>query len=269
MCRRFGATVERMFAFGGSLWERAFDQLDAAARWWLRQSDRRRDSSKLVEGNTLAEGSWYAIEQAGRLMHAANAVFLSGDHCSSLVLAMMAREEIGRANILRECALAANNGKRFTVREIRERTKDHEEKQDRGAPGVYLQPEAGTPLYKAMSEQSNLACNSSEWLNAEVFIQQEVKRIEKNQPEKRHRHRMRAMYVDLSRDGRQWLRPWTVDKVVAKTEISNAASDYAHSTGNRYCVELLRRLSGQPDAQFMLAHVPKDMQLPGPVLLPP
>ena len=50
----------------------------------------------MVSESLLLEGSWYALEQAGRLLRAAVGVFDDGDPATGLVLAMLGREEIGR-----------------------------------------------------------------------------------------------------------------------------------------------------------------------------
>ncbi len=43
----------------------------------------------MVSESLLLEGSWYALEQAGRLLRAAVGVFDDGDPATGLVLAML------------------------------------------------------------------------------------------------------------------------------------------------------------------------------------
>src|SRR5438552_1953185 len=56
-------------------------------------------SMRMVSEKVLLEGSWYALEQAGRLLRASVVLFDSGDPGSALALAMFAREEFGRSRI--------------------------------------------------------------------------------------------------------------------------------------------------------------------------
>jgi AbiV family abortive infection protein len=72
-----------------------------------------------VSAATIVRGAWYALQQEGRLLHSAVAVFATGDASTALALAMLAREELGKANMLRDLAWRVQvRGTQGTVREV-------------------------------------------------------------------------------------------------------------------------------------------------------
>ena len=58
----------------------------------------------MVPEQTLPQGSWYALEQTGRLLRSAVVLFESGDPSTAVAVAMFGREELGRSRILRVLA---------------------------------------------------------------------------------------------------------------------------------------------------------------------
>ena len=64
----------------------------------------------MVSEQTLLQGSWYALEQAGRLLRSAVALFESGDPSTAVAVAMFGREELGRSRILRVLAQQVKAG---------------------------------------------------------------------------------------------------------------------------------------------------------------
>jgi hypothetical protein len=55
-----------------------------------------------VTAQTLWEGSWLALEQAGRLLRSASILWDSGDPSTAVAIAMLGREELGRSRLLRQ-----------------------------------------------------------------------------------------------------------------------------------------------------------------------
>src|SRR2546422_1690282 len=53
-----------------------------------------------VSGDFLLKGAWYAYEQCGRLLEDAVILFDNKRYSSAVALAMFAREELGKAEIL-------------------------------------------------------------------------------------------------------------------------------------------------------------------------
>src|ERR1700722_1238991 len=78
-----------------------------------------------ISEQTLLEGSWHALVQAGRLLRSAVLLFDSGDASSASVLAMFVREELGRSRLLRICAGEVKAGQLYTPSEIAAKCDDH------------------------------------------------------------------------------------------------------------------------------------------------
>jgi AbiV family abortive infection protein len=146
-----------------------------------------------ISEQTLLEGSWHAVVQAGRLLHSAVLLFDSGDASSALVLAMFGREELGRSRLLRTCAGEVNAGQLYTPSEIAAKCDDHVEE------------------YRAANELLERAY--------------EAKR--KRRPDDRHEARCDGLHVDLDEAGTSWHRPIDLSIEEARQQITDAANDYS------------------------------------------
>jgi len=74
-----------------------FDALIAAHRARLAAI---RGEKMSVTPQFIMQGAAYALEQCGRLLRDANALYRSGSYASAVVLTAFAREELGRYRIL-------------------------------------------------------------------------------------------------------------------------------------------------------------------------
>src|SRR6266566_5212144 len=101
-----------------------------------------------VDEQTLLEGSWWALEQAGRLLRSATVLFKSGDCSTALAVAMFGREELGRSRLLRDCAREVREGNLLQPHKITERCKDHVRKQKASAFHITLSPPSDSQLGK-------------------------------------------------------------------------------------------------------------------------
>lgn len=182
----------------------------------------------MVTASTLREGSWYALEQAGRLLHAAVDIYDRGDLATALGLAMFGREEIGRSRILWMMAEEVEGGRSFSVTEVNQRCENHVTKQEEGILGMTIRvgPEGG--LAAAARARITSAPGSAEWQAAREAIQLAADKKRKRDPHDRHRKREEALYVDLQPDGNSWSRPCAMANDVARTEIEDAVNDYSH-----------------------------------------
>jgi AbiV family abortive infection protein len=140
-----------------------------------------------ISEQTLLEGSWHALAQAGRLLRSAVLLLDSGDASSALVLAMFVREELGRSRLLRICAGEVNAGQLYTPCEIAAKCDDHVAKQEASA--------------------------------------YEAKR--KRQPDDRHETLCDGLYVDLDEAGTSWQRPADLNIEDARKQITDEANDYS------------------------------------------
>lgn len=180
-----------------------------------------------VTEQTLLEGSWYALEQAGRLLRSATSIFESGDFSTALAVAMFGREELGRSRLLRECSREVHDGKPLQAHEITKRCEDHVRKQAASAFGTTLRPPANSQLGMALHAVSAYQPGSAEWNKANDVINSAVEAARKRQPHDRHEARCDGLYVDLNDLGTGWLRPIDISKEEARTHISDALNDYA------------------------------------------
>jgi AbiV family abortive infection protein len=54
-----------------------------------------------VAASVLLEGSWYSLEQCGRRLASAGALYREKDYATAVGIAMFAHEELGKHRILR------------------------------------------------------------------------------------------------------------------------------------------------------------------------
>jgi len=180
-----------------------------------------------VDEQTLLEGSWWALHQAGRLLSSATILFESGDFSTALAVAMFGREELGRSRLLRDCAREVCNGKLLTPAKINGRCRGHVEKQEPAIFHITLQPTPGSQEHKALTDL-NEQPGSEQWNEARDVLDSAVEEERKRQPKERHQRRMSSLYVDLNDSGTEWLRPVNITEDEARSEINSAISDYNH-----------------------------------------
>lgn len=181
----------------------------------------------MVSEAVLLEGSWYALEQAGRLLHAAVGVYDRGDPGTALALAMFGREELGRSRILRTLADKVAAGASFSTAEVTKRCDDHVQKQRAGALSTTLRVVPPFQLAAALQARATSAPRSPEWVAASDVIRAASDAKAKRDPQDRHDKRENALYVDLDSNGTSWSRPCAIAAAVAREDIEDAVNDYA------------------------------------------
>ena len=191
-----------------------------------------------ITADLLFEGSWHALEQAGRLLRGAVRLFDSGEFATSILVGMLAREELGRSLILRELGSGINAGPPPSVADVRKRCEDHVTKQRAGATTFALRIEPGTQLGEAVRTIMKAERGSAEWKAARGVIDTANKAKSKQAPASRHAKRTGAQYVDLDDSGTQWSRPWVIDPIAARNELNDAIDDYAYEC-DRLCDDVI------------------------------
>jgi len=215
----------------------------------------------MVAAKTLRQGAWYALEQAGRLLHAAAVVADDGDPITGAALAMFGREELGRSKILRELANRVDQGGLLEAAEVREACDDHVRKQSAGAFSTTLRADPSTGVYTALREMLGTELGSNAWKAAKqtVDLASDVQR--KRNPRRRHSIRTGGLYVDLDDAGLRWRRPCIRDTSEARNEITDAVSDYA-AERDRLRPEVIDQ--DHPEMACALASMPSKITLPEP-----
>lgn len=181
----------------------------------------------MISEDTLLRGSWYALEQAGRLLRSAVTLFDGGDPSTAVVVAMFGREELGRSLILHGLAAKARSGEKLTPNQIRKSCENHFAKQEAVALSTTLRVEPHTQLSVAVQTRMRAAHYSEARRKASVEIEEATKAKRKRDPMDRHDVRMRGLYVDLDDPGTSWIRPASMSVQVAKNQIVDAVNDYA------------------------------------------
>ena len=171
----------------------------------------------------LAQGGWYALEQCGHLLDDAVLLFDLGRYSTAVCLAMLAREEYGKARKLFELAAAGQNVDADDVVMA-----DHIEKQTAARVSVVLRsldPNSG--LGKLLWQASTL--NRTEAMHA---LGRVIDAAVRRAPEERHDARMRSLYVDWEPTLRKWSRPEMMIADEAKYQLDHAINDYAVYVSN-------------------------------------
>ena len=181
----------------------------------------------MISEVVLLEGSWYALEQAGRLLHAAVGVYDRGDPGTALALGMFGSEEIGRSRILRTLANEVASGASFSPQNVTDRCNDHVKKQREGATGTSIRFAPPSQLAKAVQIRAGSTPRSPGWKAACDVISVAVTSKTKRDPQDRHDMREKALYVDLDSDSMSWSRPCSITATIAREHIEDAVGDYA------------------------------------------
>jgi len=214
--------------------------------------------------DTLLRGTWFALEQAGRLLREAVALEDSGAHSTAAGLALLAREELGRYVILRELwGRASQGGAALTAAEVRAACENHVVKQQRGAFSSVMRAQGDSRLATLMRRLLKLPYHSpdAQLARSEVEVARCAK--DKRTPTDRHTQRMRAFYVDLAESGATWYRPAELDPAETRNWLFDAVNDYS---GLRDCLTTpgVREVA-EPELAAALDTWPDKPPLPPPV----
>ena len=215
----------------------------------------------MVTAETLRQGAWYALEQAGRLLHAATAVADDGDPITGAALGMFGREELGRSKILQDLADKVAAGTSLGPEDVRDACDDHVRKQSAGSFSTTLRAERPSGVDAALREKWSASPGSEEWRAATETVDQATKAKRKRDPKRRHSMRVAGLYVDLNDYGTGWLRPCTQDVLDARNEITDAVNDYA-AERDRLRSEVLD--NDFPEMARALASMPSKVTLLAP-----
>ena len=174
-----------------------------------------------VNKKCLEHGICHALAHGVYLIEDAAILYAENRIPSSFHLAVMAREELGRANLLWKRALAIGEADSIDADQLIKELKDHKTKLDAGQSTTYIElpPEMMAALTAAIAKNDRAALDA---------IHQERKRLveqtRKHDPAALHTRRLLAQYVQLNRDG-TWSLPSETVKENAHTLIFTVASE--------------------------------------------
>jgi len=174
-----------------------------------------------IDRASLENGVCYSLSYSAFLIEDATILYLANRISSSFHLAVMAREELGRANLLWKWSSEMGENDMADANEIIEKLKDHKTKLDAGQSTTHVKfpPEMMAAWTAAVEKNDKPALD---------LIHQKRKRIvaqvRKHDPGRLHSCRLRAQYVKLNQDG-TWSKPSETEKKEAHALILTVASE--------------------------------------------
>jgi AbiV family abortive infection protein len=212
-----------------------------------------------VSADYLVRGVVYALEQSGRLLRDAKALYNIGSYGTAIAVAAFAREELGRSDIVLDLWRKAISGQTVTVQEIKERCDDHVEKQRRAVRSITMMTDCDAGLGKLLNTRSQADLHSEERKAADEQVKGIDETLRKRAPNERHELRTRGLYVDPDESGEEWRLPKDITQEQAYRFLTDAANDYAVA-----CQIVEPQLHVVDDARFYeaLANWPECPTLP-------
>lgn len=175
-----------------------------------------------VSARFLFQGAWYSSEQAGRLLHNAVTLYDLREFSTAVGIALLAREELGKARILIDLWKQCQGGKVIEIRDLETALGNHGKKQmaSQTSTSLLAPPKLVERMLAASSEEDRAAA----WEPLKELLDRKAKRA----PDDRHLARQQAFYVDPDQAGTFWNRPCIMDAVTAIQHITEASNAYSH-----------------------------------------
>jgi AbiV family abortive infection protein len=171
-----------------------------------------------VDAEEILQGAYYAMEQSGRLLADAVALYQRRSWPSSLVLAVFSFEELGKAETLYRRAIDAQVRGPKEPEEVMQGQSHHITKLREGRDLLTIDASVGF-----WGEPPDMDSAEGRQILEHLRLAQETALA--NAPGEAHQARMQALYVDL-RDG-TWVRPIDTTASDAYLMVSAAAIQYA------------------------------------------
>jgi len=185
-------------------------------------------TNQSVTPQFLLQGSCYALEQCGILLHDATTLYIAESYPSAVVLAAFAREELGRCRILRSLRMDVLEGKPVTISLIKKWCEDHVQKQAAAQLVEMMSAHPDSELGKLMDTHMSAELDSDEFKKAHEELEKIRQIVRKRTPSARHEARERALYVEPNDAGASWHIPRkTLSKQDTRSFILYAINDYA------------------------------------------
>jgi AbiV family abortive infection protein len=171
----------------------------------------------------ILRGGWFALEQAGRLLTDAKALYRAGSYSGAVALALFSREEVAKSRKLFALWMRAARGENITFDQlVEEIDMPHVEKQKHGASMFSLRTDEAT-LDLLRSGRDVSPAEYDEVIRRSRFS---FERLLKTAPHTRHKDRLRALYVDPAPDQATWSRPSDFTSREARDILTDAGNDY-------------------------------------------
>lgn len=178
-----------------------------------------------MDSDDLRRGAIRALMNSASLVEAAAHLYAVGHDQGCLVLAVSAREELGRFTLLSSKAKKMTPGEHVSPDTLRKTLDDHEAKLRAGQTSVQV------PMSDSWLEEwrEAIAENDTERLNTlQPQFDRVAKAIRKREPNDTHQRRKRAQYVDPNSDG-SWSDPASVSIEDARVAFMCVAAGVANT----------------------------------------
>jgi AbiV family abortive infection protein len=163
-----------------------------------------------INKKILENGICYALAHSINLIEDATVLYFDWRISSSFLFAVMAREELGRANLLSRRCDAMTETETIEFETIKDELRDHRGRLDAGQSTTTFQLPAELIAEMTVAWENN----DREILDS---IHKKKKKISdkkrKSDPDRLHLRRFKAQYVDLNSDG-----SWSLPSDFEKTE---------------------------------------------------
>ena len=193
-----------------------------------------------VRPEVFLRGAWYALEQSGFLLTNSVSLYSTKGYASAVLLALLAREELGKCRILLDLWRKASLGTDVSVEEVQQACDDHVEKQRQGQLSTTYHLQGPSGLANLLQERSKAEPGGSRRASLEEQVEDIDERKASRTPEDRHSTRMKAMYVDLNETGTDWNRPQLLSEGEAANCLTDAINDYSVKRSQLTELEILR-----------------------------
>jgi AbiV family abortive infection protein len=216
-------------------WDGYPDQLISAKPPAKNEAETVRMSAPVTD-QYLLEGAVYSLERCGQLLCDARSLFENGSYATAVVLARFACENLGQWQILRDLWKQVGGGAKVTIDEVRDRCKDHVDKQRAGMMSLTMRADKGTGVGKLLEDYAAAAQSpaSKEFKDAHEQLAKIDQQKQRRTPDQRHNERMSALYVDPI-SPTKWNRPVTdASKRLARDILTDALNDYSIQLQQRY-----------------------------------
>jgi AbiV family abortive infection protein len=203
--------------------------------------------STFVTDRFLLEGPVYALEQCGRLLHAANLLYKGGDWATAKALALSAWEELGRSTILLDLRREVLGGKFYSAQQVNDACEDHVRKQKAGMKSITMRAEGGSGLDKLLRARMSVKPGTKQWKEIDEQLTKLDRQHQKRTPEERHKQRLAALYIDAISEN-EWNRPTTkLSAEEARKTLTDVANDYSLQYDRYTNLEILQPGPGELD----------------------
>jgi AbiV family abortive infection protein len=160
----------------------------------------------MVTAQSLIRGAVYSLQQCGSLLCDARLLYENGSYATAVAVAVFAREELGRWNLLLALRKRVLEGKSLTVEKVKKACDNHVDKQKAGLGGLALRGNNRAGVGKLAQSRMEAPSGSMERNEADQQFDKIYQRALKRAPDERHGLRMKALYVDILSE-EQWNQP--------------------------------------------------------------